>query len=153
MRTTSNGLRWLGTQAVFISFLSVLALLAFMASTDRASAATTFAPTGSACLDSEATVDPEPFKAGSAGECDGNSAAGATTGITTSFNLAKGDVNFAGVISFTPKEWGIPKGDTIPFGAIAGTLTSKATLGLIGGACNTSLDVSFILLNSSINPA
>jgi LPXTG-motif cell wall-anchored protein len=69
------------------------------------------------------------------------------------FGVPKGDVNFAGVVSFIPLNWGIVKGDAFPVGTPVGFLDAKATLGLINGACNTVLPVHFDFKNSSINTA
>ena len=71
---------------------------------------------------------------------------------TVDFNLPRGDVNFAGVVAFVPRELGIVPGDQIPIGAIVGQLTSGVTLGLINSACNSELTVEFTFLNSSIDP-
>jgi hypothetical protein len=71
--------------------------------------------------------------------------------IVADLDLPKGDVNFAGLVFFIPKEWGLVRGDKIPIGADVGTLTSQATLGLIGGACNSVLPVDFEMKNASID--
>jgi len=60
-------------------------------------------------------------------------------------------VNFGAVIGFTPPEWAVPQGTTIPIGAVVGTLASNATLGLINAQCATSLQVNFTFVNASIN--
>ena len=78
---------------------------------------------------------------------------GATSDVTTEFNLLAGDVNFAAVVFFIPPEWGITPGDEIPIGAVIGSLTSQATLGLINNPCNNSLPVGFTMLNASIDPS
>ena len=71
--------------------------------------------------------------------------------FTSVFNLLKGDVNFAGVVSFIPKDWGIVRGDKIPVGADVGVLTAQATLGLINGACNSVVPVEFEMKNASLD--
>jgi hypothetical protein len=71
--------------------------------------------------------------------------------ITVDFNLTKGDVQFGGVVAFIPQEWGIVKGEEIPVGAVVGHLESRATLGLVGSACNQELPVEFDMLNASID--
>jgi len=71
--------------------------------------------------------------------------------FTSVFNLPKGDVNFAGVVSFIPKEWGIVRGDKIPVGADVGFLTAQATLGLINGACKDVVPVEFEMKNASLD--
>lgn len=81
-----------------------------------------------------------------------DASAGAHSDFTVDFNLPEGDVNFAGIVSFLPGEWGITPGEDIPIGAVVGKLSSEPTLGLINGACNNPLPVEFIMLNSSIDP-
>ncbi len=71
--------------------------------------------------------------------------------FTSVFNLLKGDVNFAGVVSFIPKDWGIVSGDKIPVGADVGVLTAQATLGLINGACKDVVPVEFEMKNASLD--
>lgn len=70
---------------------------------------------------------------------------------TISLDIPHGDVQFGGVVTFIPRDWGIVPGDQIPIGAIVGELTSGVTLGLINGACNNELTVEFTFLNSSID--
>ncbi len=109
--------------------LLVVVLLLGTADTARAQ---TFTPTMDAAL-----VNTEPE---------------ANSDYTVDFNLPEGDVQFGGVVTFIPRDWGIVHGDEIPIGAIVGQLTSQATLGLINGACNNRLTVEFTFLNSSIDP-
>jgi hypothetical protein len=71
--------------------------------------------------------------------------------FTVDFGLPKGDVNFAGVVSYIPSNWGFIPGDKIQQGAIVGELRADATLGLINGACNTALPVEFTFRNASID--
>jgi hypothetical protein len=71
---------------------------------------------------------------------------------TIDFNVPEGDVQFGGLVSFLPGDFGITPGEEIPIGALVGELTSQATLGLINGPCNNSLTVVFRFLNSSIDP-
>ncbi|HSP55196.1 MAG TPA: transmembrane domain-containing protein, partial [Dehalococcoidia bacterium] len=61
------------------------------------------------------------------------------------------DEQFAAVVAYIPSDWGIVRGETIPIGAIVGNLTSKATLGLVGAACNQELPVEFDMVNASID--
>jgi hypothetical protein len=67
------------------------------------------------------------------------------------FDLQQGDVNFAAVVAYIPKEWGIVTGDTIQVGAQVGYLSSDAVLGLLGGSCNTVIPVEFDMLNATID--
>ena len=111
---------------------ALLALVTLLGTTDTVHAQT-FNPEGSLVID-----NPEP-------EVSSNFSGG--------FNLPEGDVNFAGLVAFVPKDWGIVPGDEIPIGAVVGTLTSDVTLGLINSACDSSLFVEFTFLNSSIDPS
>ncbi len=73
--------------------------------------------------------------------------------FTTEFGIPPGDVNFAAVVGFIPKDWGIISGEDIPIGTQVGTVNATATLGLINGACNTPLPVSFEMKNGSLDPS
>lgn len=75
----------------------------------------------------------------------------ATPDSVVDLNVPVGNVNFAGVVAFIPGDWGIVTGDKIPIGAQIGFLSSKATLGLIGSACNQLLEPEFDMLNASID--
>jgi hypothetical protein len=127
----------------------LLALAALLLSADQASA-TTFSPTATACLDSRTTLAELAGQGpGDPGPCDGDSAPGAATSVTTTFNLPEGDANFAAVVNFIPPEWGVPAGDEIPDAAIVGQLNPLATLGLLSGACSINLFPVFILLDAT----
>jgi hypothetical protein len=76
---------------------------------------------------------------------------GATPDSIVDLNVPIGNVNFAGVVAFIPGEWGIVGGNDIPVGAQIGFLSSEATLGLIGSACNQLLEPEFDMLNASID--
>ena len=76
---------------------------------------------------------------------------GGTPDSIVDLNVPIGNVNFAGVVAFIPGDWGIVTGDTIPVGTQIGYLSSVATLGLIGSACNQSLPPEFNMLNASID--
>jgi hypothetical protein len=59
------------------------------------------------------------------------------------------DLNFGGVVSFIPPEFGIVRGDKIPIGEPVGELDALATLGLINSPCNQSLAVHFDMKNAT----
>ncbi len=71
--------------------------------------------------------------------------------LTNDFDLAEGDLQFGGIVSFIPLDWGIVPGDKIPIGASMGNLFSDATLGLINSACNQVLPVNFDMMNASLD--
>ena len=109
---------------------AVLALVTLLGTTDSVRAQT-FNPSLSVNL-----VDPQ---------------AGAHSDFEIDFDLPEGDLQFAGLVSFIPGEWGVTPGDEIPIGAIVGELASLATLGLINAQCDNGLQVQFTFLNSSID--
>ncbi|MEX0682423.1 MAG: thrombospondin type 3 repeat-containing protein [Dehalococcoidia bacterium] len=129
-----------------------IALAAVFAVSMRTEAAT-FAPFGTACLDDEGTVDPDPFTAGSPGECDGDNAPGANSSITTTFGVGPTDSNFGAVVAFTPPEWGVAKDADVEDGTLVARLSSLATLGLLNGNCSTSLPVGFDMFEATTNQA
>jgi len=59
------------------------------------------------------------------------------------------DVNFGGVVSFLPGDFGIVRGDKIPIGEPVGNLDALATLGLINSPCNQKLAVHFDFVNAT----
>jgi hypothetical protein len=144
------------TPATFVTtrLLFVLMAVAALASavvfvTATRTDAATFNPFGSACLDDETSVDPDPFSDGSANECDGNNAPGAASSITTTFGVGSSDSNFGAVVSFTPPEWGVALDADITDGTQVARLTSKAVLGLLNSSCSTSLPVGFDMLEAT----
>jgi hypothetical protein len=74
----------------------------------------------------------------------------ANADITTIFNVPGTDYNYKVLVSFTPSEF-IPEAADVPIGAKAGTIDSKATLGLLNGPCSTPLSPHFDLLWASTN--
>jgi len=144
----TRGIRLTGLVALAL----LAALLVFLSVDDTRAAAPPFDPGGAICFENLE----------SPGECDGDTSAGAATDIRSKFCVGYNsnctqkdspvvDSNFGGVVGFTPAEWNLPKGDTIPVGAIAGKLTSDATLGLLNNPCATRISVAFTLMNASIN--
>jgi hypothetical protein len=74
----------------------------------------------------------------------------ATADITSVFDVPKGDMNFQTDVTLTPEQWGQPD-PNLPIGAIVGELTSTSSIGLMGGPCNQSLNVSFTLYNATVD--
>jgi hypothetical protein len=111
--------------------VGVLSLLLVLAGTDTAQAGT-FNPVLEISLES---TEPE-----------------TPTNFTLDFGIRdKKDVNFGGVVSFIPADFGIVRGDRIPIGEPVGELDALATLGLINSACNQVLPVHFDFLNATID--
>ena len=77
---------------------------------------------------------------------------GVSSDITTKFSIPKGDVQFAGAVTFLPRDWGIVEGKKVPIGAPVGKVTAQATLGLVNGACDQDLPVEFEMFNASLDP-
>jgi hypothetical protein len=144
----TRGIRLTG----FLALALLAALVVFLSSDDTRAAPPPFEPGGILCF--------ENFE--SAGECDGDSQPGAAADLRSKFcvgwssdcgtkNSSVNDSNFGGIVAFTPTDWTLPQGDTIPIGAIAGRLESEATLGLLNNACNNRIQVAFTMMNASIN--
>ncbi|HET9476277.1 MAG TPA: hypothetical protein VFP63_02185, partial [Dehalococcoidia bacterium] len=144
----TRGIRLTG----FLALALLAALVVFLSADDTRAAPPPFDPGGAVCFENFESV----------GECDGDTAAGAAADIRSKFCVGwnadcsvrdnpVSDSNFGGVVGFTPSEWNLPNGDTIPIGAIAGRLDSEAWLGLLNNPCNNRIQVSFTMLNASIN--
>src|SRR3972149_5807649 len=69
--------------------------------------------------------------------------------LESAFAVPKPNLQFGGTVNFTPRQWVVARDADIPDGAIVAQLTSNATLGLIGGACNSSLLVGFDMLDAT----
>ncbi len=119
----------------------------------------------------QASATPPPFDPGgvmcfesleSSARCDGDTSPGAAADLRLTFcagwnedcslrDSPSTDANLAGMVMFTPPEWTVPKGDTVPVGAIAGRVDEEEFLGLLNNPCNNRIQVSWTLLNASIN--
>ena len=115
-----------------VVLLGAVALAALLLGQDTATA-TSFSPTGTVVL--------------------ADSAPGATSDITDTFELPAPDANFAGVISFTPADWSVAADADIPDGALVADLTSVSTLGLFNNPCNTALSASFQMMDATTSTA
>ena len=83
----------------------------------------------------------------------GSAAPGANASISTNFTLNAQDAMFEVLIYFIPGEFGVAGGESVTDGALVGNVTSTMTLGLIGSACNQSLQPEWSLLDASTNIA
>ena len=112
-----------------------------------------FDPGGVVCLETLET----------AARCDGDASPAAASDIRNTLCLGWNldctvrdvpvlDSNFSGTVSFVSPGFAVPAGGDLPIGAIAGSLATQTTLGLINNPCNSSLAVSFTFLNASTNP-
>jgi hypothetical protein len=54
-------------------------------------------------------------------------------------------------VSFTPADWGVATADDVPIGAIVGQHERDVTLSLINSPCTSALDVSFTLMNCTVD--
>jgi hypothetical protein len=117
---------------VAVGVLSLLLVLARTDATDAGPAAGTFNPVLEVELEH---TDPE-----------------TPADFSLSFGISNpNDVNFGGVVSFFPPEFGIVRGDKIPIGEPVGELDAIATLGLINSACNQPLAVHFDFVNATVD--
>jgi hypothetical protein len=78
---------------------------------------------------------------------------GASSTLTFDLNLSSPHSQFASLVSFIPAEFGITTGDDVTNGAIAGHINAVARLGLINGACDSTLVLGFDLMDASTDPA
>ncbi len=60
-----------------------------------------------------------------------------------------GDVNFSGIATFVPNEFGVALDADVPDGAIVARLTALPTLGLIGLHCGVVLTVGFTMFEAT----
>ncbi len=140
----------LGTAPVLL-----LSLLLILAGADTIHAGT-FNPTVRACLEDFSTPDPNPTTPGDPTECDGDTAAGAPSDLALGVEIASGDVNFGGLVTYIPNEWTVARGDEFPIGTRVGLVEAIATIGIINGACDNTLNLTtstagFQLFNSSLD--
>jgi hypothetical protein len=82
-----------------------------------------------------------------------DTAVGANSAITVDLNISEPDSQLGNAISFVPPEFTIANGDSITNGAFTGNVTSAATLGLVGGSCNSTLNPAFDLMDASTDPS
>ena len=138
--------------AVLLALLSVLLVLVYPSDTHAQTTPPPFEPGALTCL--------EQFE--STAQCDGDPSPSASSDIRGSFcigynddctvrDFPTNDSNFGAVVGFVPPEWTVPAGDTVPVGALTGSLTADATLGLLNGPCFSIIAVAFTLMNGSIN--
>ena len=116
---------------VSLALISLVVLIALVSHGDTAHATGNFNPDGTLTFEDDTP--------------------GATSDITTSFNLATGDYNFATTVGFAPPGLGVPTADSIPLGASVGTLNSTAVLGLINAPCANRIPVNFTFFNSVVD--
>ena len=136
------------------ALLGLLAVILILGGADTARAGT-FNPTIRFCFDDFSTADINPTQPGDPGECDGDNSAGAASTFALGFDVPKGDVNFAGLVTYVPNDWTITPGADFPLGTIVGQLEAIATIGIIGAQCDNILTLvgtaGFTLYNSSLD--
>lgn len=79
----------------------------------------------------------------------GDGSPGATSTISFSFGMEAPDAMFHSLVSFAPAEFEFAHDEDVTTGALAGTVKARATLGLVNGACNSSIDVEYQLYEAS----
>lgn len=138
------------TTILALAFMAALAI--FVSQSDSSSAQPPFEPGAFVCYETLETDE----------NCDGDASAGAVTDIHGSFCIGWNqdcstkdapvvDSNFGAVVGFVPPEFPLPAAGSVPVGAIAGRLTSEATLGVLNNPCGLTIQVAFTLMNASIN--
>ena len=135
-----------------LALTAAIAIAGLVASSDTAFAVS-FNPAASLCV-----VDSE-------GDADCNGTAATHADIKGTFCIGLGedcapgtgdettDLQFGGTVNFAPPDWVISKDADVPDGALVANLTSTATLGLINGACSTSLSVIFDMMDATTGTA
>jgi hypothetical protein len=134
--------------------VALLSFVLILAGADSVHA--TFDPSIRACVEDFSTVDPNPTLPGDATECDGSNAAGASTDLAFGVDIAIGDVNFGGLVTYIPNEWEFARGEEFPVGTRVGLLEAIATIGIINGSCDNTLNLitatgGFTLFNGSLD--
>ncbi|HET9476164.1 MAG TPA: thrombospondin type 3 repeat-containing protein [Dehalococcoidia bacterium] len=130
----------------------VAAILGILAIDPASGSPPPFSPGGVMCFETLET----------AVRCDGDTAPGAATDVRLTFcvgwnddctvrDIVATDSMAAGMVMFTPPDWTVPKGDTLPVGAIAGRVEEELHVGALNSACNNRISASGTLLNASIN--
>jgi hypothetical protein len=109
----------------------LLAAIALLLPSDRAGA-TSFSPSWDITV-----TDPTP---------------GATSPLVFDLNLPAPGAQFQSLVAFIPPEFTIADGRSIPNGAVSGRVNAVARMGLINGACESTIVVGFELLSASVNP-
>lgn len=133
-----------------LSFIA--ALVIFVSTQDTSATPPPFGPGGFYCFDNFDTP----------ADCDGDPSPGANPDIQYQFCVGWNDncsvkdspvvdSNFGPLVTFTPEKFGVPKGDTLPIGALAATLRAESTLGLLGAQCSNTIFVNFAMMNASID--
>jgi hypothetical protein len=121
---TKHGVTWpLAALAVLLAVVGVLA------QGDTARAAGSFNPTITMTIS-----DPT---------------AGANADVVRLFEVPAGDYNYDVTIDFTPTAFAL--GTNVPIGAWVGSLEAVSTLGLLNNPCQTTLPVTFRMLNATLD--
>jgi len=141
----TTGIRLLG----FSALVMIAALVLFMSATDTRATPPPFNPSGQICFENIDTT----------AECDGSSAPDAASDMFTVYCLGWGatctespnipaidESNLGAVAAMIPPAFVPASAASAPVGAIAGTLSANAVLGILNGPCSTVVPVSFTLM-------
>ncbi len=77
---------------------------------------------------------------------------GVNADVTMDFDIPAENLLFDQLITFYPPQWGIASGDDVDVGTVVGEFSMGAKVGLLNGACSSSLPASCRLLNSATSP-
>ena len=79
--------------------------------------------------------------------------AGAPSELTFAVDSREGDVQHLAFYITIPSDWPITPGCAIPLGVAIGSLSWKATLGILNNPCNTVIPIEFEMQNASTDPS
>ncbi|MEX0683258.1 MAG: thrombospondin type 3 repeat-containing protein [Dehalococcoidia bacterium] len=105
----------------------------------------TFSPTAFVCLDDSSTVDAHVYTPGDAGECDGDTTPGASSGVTIEYRVPEPDAMADTMVFFAPPGWGIPADAGIADGTLVGEANLMTGLGFLGNVCADPIPIEFVL--------
>ncbi len=132
-------------QALFpiVGLFLALALLTVLAGRETQAQMVVFNPTSEVCLDNALTGP----------ECDGSRAPGASDDTLAKTVIPAPNPNFGGLVGFIPADFTVARDADIPDGAVTGTLSSVATLGLLNAPCFNTIVVDFVMVDGTVNTA
>lgn len=126
-----------------VGLFLALALLTVLAGRETQAQTVIFNPTSEVCLNNALTGTP----------CDGSRAPGASDDILAKTFIPAPNPNFGSLVGFIPADFTVARDADIPDGAVVGTLSSVATLGLLNAPCFNTIVVDFVMVDGTVNTA